>query len=283
MSAQGESLVGGESLLHQLMEIWGYSEAANGTLRDAVKLYQKTYKVEIDAHCRQIHGRESNPDGNIGPATARVINGRFCSVSDFPDAAIEEARWPDQCVQDITVSWNFERFPGASKEETDTAWKSLSTYQDLFNLRMPLRPFNYPRTRIYASLKALPGSTLAWSYLANNSCGFRAQQAYDSTVSWSSKSLRIGTVRHEVGHALGMNHTSRDPNSVMYPSMRGQWKLNETDIKNMLARGYKRRTDSPPPDSPNGHVVTATVTVDGKVYELEEKNGNGNGGGGWWP
>lgn len=280
-AVQGQSLVGGNAALQKRMDEWGYTGAASGTLSDAVVLYQETYKIHLDYLARHLHGRDLVPDGIIGPATAEVINGRHCSVPDFANA--EEARWPDQCVNEISVSWNFDKMPGTSKEETEAVWNSLSTYEELFELKIPRRPEDYPDTRIFASLRALPGSTLAWSFLANNSCGFKAQQAYDSTVNWSSKILRTGTIRHEVGHALGMRHTPSDPRSVMYPSMRGQWELNSTDINQMLRLGYKRRTEPiPPTPDPEGVVVTAIVTVDGKSYELEEK-GSGNSSGGWWP
>lgn len=276
---QGESLVGGGVALAERMEDWGYRDKAGGLLVDAVTLYQATYKAEIDAYARKIHGRDSQPDGDIGPATALVIHSRFCNVPDFANA--EEARWPDKCVNEISVSWNFDKLPGTTAAETTATWDSLSTYEELFDLRMPRRPGDYPNTRIYAALKALPGSTLAWSFLANNSCGFKAQQAYDSTVSWSSKVLRTGTIRHEVGHALGMRHTPQDRSSVMYPSMRGQWELNATDIRQLERLGYKRRTAPiPPPPNPEGPVVSVIVKVDDKTFEFETKNGGGNGG--WW-
>jgi len=277
----GESLVGGPVALADRMDAWGYMQEAGGSLEEAVALYQRTYKLHLDYLSRHLHGRDLNADGVIGPATAEVIHGRHCNVPDFANK--EEARWPDQCVNEITVSWNFDNMPETSKEQTDEVWNSLSTYEELFQLMMPRRPTEYPQTRIYAALKALPGSTLAWSFLANNNCGFRAQQAYDSTISWSSKILRTGTIRHEVGHALGMNHTPQDPNSVMYPSMRGQWELNATDISQMLRLGYRRRTEPPPPP-PDGPIVKATVTWNDETVDLVQPNGNGNGGDiDWWP
>lgn len=90
---QGEELVGGSAALQQRMADWGYSEQT-GSIKDAVELYQKIYKVEIDGHSQQIHGRPVEPDGDIGPATARVIHGRFCNVPDSFGGP-EEARWPD--------------------------------------------------------------------------------------------------------------------------------------------------------------------------------------------
>lgn len=173
--------------------------------------------------------------------------------------------------------------PGATEKETDETWESLYTYNELFNMEIILKNEDYPNTRIYAALKRLPGSTLAWSFLANNNCSFKAQQAYDSLVSWASKILRWGTVRHEVGHALGLIHTPNDPESVMYPQMRGQWELNETDIQQMLGLGYRRRRapEVPPPIPTPKIKVSSVVTVDGKEYELFPENNNGVNP--WWP
>ena len=281
MSVVGESLVGGPNELADKMEAWGYRAKAGGLLADAVCLYQSRYKAELDDRCLQLYGEPSKADGVIGPATAAVINSRFCMVPDFANR--EEARWPDSCSKDITVSWNFDNMPGASKAETDAAWESLSTYTELFNLRIVLAKGRYPQTRIHASLKRLPGSTLAWSFLPNNNCSSRLEQAYDSTVSWSKESLRVGTIRHEVGHALGMNHTPSDRNSVMYPSMNGQFELNETDIRNMLGLGYKRRTGPPPPDpdTPAEPKVSVVVRVGDERYEHAWPRGNNDNP--FWP
>jgi len=279
---QGESLVGGEAALAERMEDWGYRDRAGGLLEDAITIYQSVYSVEIDAHCRQIHGQPLNVDGKIGPATARVINGRFCNVSDFE--ATEEARWPDECVNLITVAWNFDALPGATKEETVEAWDFLAQYERLFEMRCPRRPDLYGSARVNAKLQRLPGPTLANSNLANNSCGYRVSQNYDSTISWKSKKLRDGVIGHEFGHAVGMRHTPQDRNSLLYPSANGQVLLNDTDIAQLIRLGYKRRTEPvPPPPDPEGPVVTAVVKVDGMSFELKQLNGGKDGGVWSWP
>lgn len=278
MAVSGESLVGGEKELTRCMEAWGYRDRAGGLLKDAVTIYQSVYRVEIDAHCRQIHGEPLHVDGDIGLGTARVINGRFCDVSDFQTT--EEARWPDDCVNEITVAWNFESLPGATKEETDEAWDFLAQYERLFEMRCPRRPDLYGSARVNAKMQRLPGPTLANSNLANNNCGYQVRQNYDSTISWRSKKLRDGVIGHEFGHAVGMRHTPQDRNSLLYPSANGQVLLNDTDIAQLIQLGYKRRTEPlppPPPDPPppGGPRVSAIVRIDGRQYELVQANGDG--------
>ena len=274
----GNELVGGQGVLVQNLQEWGYLDKAKGIEQDAVVLFQENYINILNPLCNHIHGRQCISDGQIGPATALLINTRFCNVTDFANNE-EEARWPDDCVNEINVSWNFDQMPGLTKEQTLEAWRSLSQYEQLFNMKIPLQPNLYPNTRIYSALRPLPGSTLAWSNLATNSCAFRAQQAYDSSISWSLK-MAIGTIRHEVGHALGMNHTPNDQNSIMFPSMRGQTELNETDINQMIRLGYKKRTIPIPPGPID--VVLAKIYINNQLkYELtNQKKENGNV---WWP
>lgn len=255
---------------------WGYLDRVDGDFEKALASYQHAYRAEIGLLSLHFHRREAVADGQLGPATSSAMLARFCDVPDGP--LVEGARWPDQCKDNITVSWNFERLPGASRDETRAAWDSLVQYESLFLLNFDFVPDQYPGTRIHASLKPLPGGTLAWSFLPNGRCSFRAEQAYDSTVQWTSERLRVGTIRHEVGHALGMQHSPQDPNAVMYPSMRGQFELNNTDIGQMLLLGYRRRSN------PNGGPrpkVSATVMVGDQRFELFQKDDNGNGG--WWP
>lgn len=250
-------------LMVKRLRDWGYTPDLD--VQTALLKYQSAYKDDLNILCIQFHGRELNVDGVMGPATRLFMDSRTCNTPDFLNR--EEARWPDACKDHITVSWNFDKAPGLSEKELDEVWLDVKReYEKYFQLQLKLSPEDYPNTRIYAALKALPGSTLAWSYLANNSCASRLQQAYDNTISWSKK-LAIGTWKHEVGHALGMQHTPNDRNSLMYPSMNGQTGLNETDIQQMLRLGYKRReTPIPPPEEPTDSVSTV-ITVNGTEYK----------------
>jgi len=222
---------------------WGYYHQYQNV---RVAAYQENHAPYLDKLCHDIHGRALRVDGDIGPATAHVMNTRFCDVADvMPNATVEQANWPTACRNDITVSWGFDAAPGLTETETIGLWGAVKEeYERLFEMGITLKKGDYPDTRVYAALKALPGPTLAWSYLATSSCADRLQQAYDNTIRWSVK-LATGTWKHECGHAFGMRHTPNDPKSLMYPSMNGQTGLNDTDIEQMIRLGYKRRTSSP--------------------------------------
>ena len=223
---------------------WGYLPVDDTlTTEEACALYQANHAAVLHDDCVKIHGRGLHVDGDIGPATAAVMNTRFCNCPDImPGAVVAEANWPKPCRDNITIGWNFDAAPGLTAEETSAVWGSVKEeYERLFEMGVILAKGDYPQTRIYAALKALPGSTLAWSYLAQNNCSARLQQAYYSTIRWSFN-LATGTWKHECGHAFGMNHTPGDRNSLMYPSMNGQTELNGTDIAQMIRLGYARRT-----------------------------------------
>ncbi len=247
---------------------WGYLRPGR-PFADALSSYQAAYGLKADAV--------------LGTKTKTEMDGRFCNCSDHPDDELRaganryEANWPLTCRGDIDVSWNFQ-FPGASSSETDEAWDVLQDYEELFDIGLPRFADSYPDTRIRASLRRLPGSTLAWSNLANGRCSNRVQQAYDSTVSWASKKLRDSAILHEVGHALGMRHTPGDRDSIMYPSLVGPAKLNSTDIAQMVNLGYKLRDTIPPPPPPplpDDVLIHADVWVDGKLHKLVEEVDDG--------
>ena len=268
-----------ELLVARLIE-WGYTdpiyaadEISDEQLEMDLSDYQEFHEVPLSDLCQTTHGRALMIDGDMGPATRALMDSRTCGVKDPAGrfARREEANWPAPCRDDISISWNFKSAPGLTQTETNEIWNAVhDEYGQRFELFMPLRPQDYPRTRIYAALKALPGSTLAWSYLANNNCSARLRQAYDNTIRWSVP-LALGTFKHEVGHALGMEHTPGDRNSLMYPSMNSQTKLNQTDIDQMVRIGYKLREDEPvdpvdpDPDEPDGP-VKVLVVVGGKTY-----------------
>jgi len=222
---------------------WGYTYAS---FEECVAAYQRNHAPHLDDLCRAVHSRPLRVDGDIGPATAHLMNTRFCNVPDvMPNATVEQANWPTACRNDITVSWGFDQLPGLTEAETDLIFERMKEkFESRFEMTIKLQKDDYPKTRIYMAVKALPGPTLAWSYLATSNCADRLKQAIDNTIRWSFK-LADGTVPHEDGHAFGMVHTPQDPKSLMYPSMNGQTDLNKTDIEQMIRLGYKRRTSSP--------------------------------------
>jgi len=247
-----------------------YESVTDDRLADDLATYQRFHIVPLENLCLTIHHRSAVCDGIMGPATGILMDSRTCDVPDrLPGHLLQEARWPDGCKDDITISWNFDKEPGLTEEQTQQVWESVpEEFNRLFDMTVVLKKDQYPETRIAAILKSLPGPTLAWSYKADNNCSSRLRQAYDNTTTWSVN-LATGVRKHECGHALGLDHTPNDPDSLMYPSMRGQTKLNETDIDQMVRIGYRRRDGDPPTKPPPvpKRKLSVVVTVDGKPYQ----------------
>jgi predicted Zn-dependent protease len=117
-----------------------------------------------------------------------------------------------------------------------------------------------------------PGRILAQSHLpcgANETTAL--SQLYDSSEVWPSRAYLTATMIHELGHALGLDH-SQDPLNIMYPSMRPNvMALGSGDIAQAQRRyGLPRQQPTPTPQpiptpTPTGNPI---LTIDGRRFEV---------------
>lgn len=160
-------------------------------------------------------------DEKTRSALAERMAPTTCGVADIQRAndgsIIAEARWPPSCA-DIQMSTEFNKAPGL------TVYETLAGI--LFNIAQWNTAFDSP-----VNGRWYPELTAEYERLCKQHSVPLTTQLY---VLW------IGTVTHEVGHALGLNHTPNDRDSVLYPSMGGQFMLNSTDIRNLEGRGYSK-------------------------------------------
>lgn len=220
----------------------------------AVRSWQSWFADDVDEFAMAHHRRRAIIDGDAGPATIQSLNKPRCGHPDYmpPNEAREEANWPEDCRRNITTSYKM-TLRGLSDEDVARLWQEADmNWEREFDVGFVFQPQNYPNTRIYAFKANLGGSTLADQFLATNSCSFRSRGRFDNRT-WNEV-LLVTTITHEHGHALGLPH-SRDRAATMYPSitqasMARRGKPNAADARNMLARGYKRRTTPLPPPPP---------------------------------
>lgn len=259
----------------------------------AIRSFQDFMKKDFDRFAIEEHGREGVPDGDIGPATEKLLVMPRCGFPDYPVGALAskaEANWPTACRGNLTFGLAFDRAPGMSSEDTLRAFiGAINNWNYALDDLTGTVQRGKSGAKIWAGLGRLSGSTLAWSYLARNSCSVILEQRYDNDRTWNLNFLST-VASHEIGHAYGLSH-SRDGSALMYPSIHQRSLArrgypNNTDLSQARSLGYKLSGSEPPslenqyrpmphdpdepddpPTSPDGVVLrgTTTVEIDGKV------------------
>jgi hypothetical protein len=190
----------------------------------AVLKFKTTYLAQLVAPMRATSRGVylgSQWDEFAALALAQRMSVNSCGVSDIQRAEdgsiIEEARWPPSCAE-INLSVEFTQAPGLTEHETLAGILfCLAQWNTAFH--SPTNGRWYPELiEEYMRLCKLHGVPLDTAIY----------------VLWG------GTFGHEVGHALGLNHTPSDRNSLLFPSMGGQYMLNRTDVANLYGRGYSK-------------------------------------------
>lgn len=200
---------------------------------------------------------------DLGLAQPRL---RCCLMPQFAAAGISKwAGKPVLCQQQLTL-------PGLTAEQIAAAWlDAIGNWNAVCGV--DLRLAGTGRPNILAKSGGIDGAsgTLAWSYLPGAPSPMTDQlaQLYDTAERWTYAFLSE-VLTHEIGHGIGMPHSS-DPNDIMYPYSHGGSipKPQAGDVRGAVARYGQPLPVPTPTPTPGMPEISGSIVINGRSYVLK--------------
>jgi hypothetical protein len=174
---------------------------------------------------------ESYTDDGEDPQFVELIETDRCGFPDYPivdgqplyatDGPLE-ANWPTSCRGNLKYGRVFDTLRGLNKQQvSEMLIAAMNVWNYSIDISITPNGSNWARSgaHIWCDAAPLGGSTLAWSYLANNTCQPK-QQRIHSGRTWQFW-FAVTTMAHEIGHAVGHPHINT-AGSLMRPEINQQ-------------------------------------------------------------
>jgi hypothetical protein len=274
------------------------SEADAKLLVRSLQLSDANYNPLVLA----FHQREPNYDGEIGPATATLVEIPRCPIPDFAppanaafhyddpelQAAVESMQanaagsgsWPSPgcdpnstAGHSIRVGLNTSGAPAGVAVYLDKALKEVAKcYADMGLVVRYILNESTP-VEIRKSFKALRGGIIGLNYFPTpNTCAQTIEgwlginYAPSNWLTWA----RLET--HETGHGTGLQHTSggiMNPSILVLPTLTWRGDPSERTLTRFFG-GVPVGAPTGPTDPPTTP-KTGVLTLDGKTYDVRER------------
>lgn len=253
----------------------------DAAVQEALRSYQHFQKPVLDALASEVHGRRGIADGEVGPATERLLDLPRCGSPDFvlTEEALGSGRW-GQCKLEqypdnhaVTVKWDLSKCPPFLKPVFEQVWKNVVASYAEVGIAF-VREDGNPKANLQCrfTVPQQEAGNLRGNWIGLAIVGWSGIRCSDEI--WALFDLNYNPantisewttlVKHELGHNMGLQHSS---GGVMNPSIvRGlpiSWKGDPS--WSTLARWF----GGEPVQSPGPGPTPPPPTGDGAIPDLE--------------
>ena len=195
-----------------------------------LKLTDKVVRDAMVSFQTFMVGKSYTDDGE-DPQFLELIETDRCGFPDYPVVDGQplyatdrpmEANWPNSCRGNLKYGRVFDTLRGLDKQQvSEMLIAAMNVWNYSIDISITPNGNNWAKSgaHIWCDAAPLGGSTLAWSYLANNTCQPK-QQRIHSGRTWQFW-FAVTTMAHEIGHAVGHPHVNT-AGALMRPEINQQ-------------------------------------------------------------